>query len=143
MMNLHEIVADWLREHGYDGLVRIDYECGCGLDDLMPCSQPSEHCEAAYRRECVDCPDDTDCELQDGYRPGCWHLDKLGGPDADPNRSCSTCRWWEKLCSQRYCEPWPCSGCFGNPEHPKWEADHECAEEALDAALAALGEGES
>ena len=78
-MNLLEITASWLREHGYDGLVRTDFDCGCGLDDFMPCSQPPEHCEAAYRRECLGCPEDTHCEMQDGYRPGCWHLDKLGG----------------------------------------------------------------
>lgn len=37
-------------------------------------------------------------------------------------RTCQTCRWWEKLRSQRYCEPWPCMYCWDNPEHPNWEA---------------------
>jgi len=35
--NVEEIVAAWLREHGYDGLYTI--ACGCFLDDLIPCGE--------------------------------------------------------------------------------------------------------
>ena len=53
---LDEIIADWLKAHDYDGLYCFlgdDENCGCGLDDLMPCAQnngsPSvSECEAAY-----------------------------------------------------------------------------------------------
>ncbi len=34
-MKVPEIVADWLRSHGYDGLYTDD--CGCTLDDLAQC----------------------------------------------------------------------------------------------------------
>ena len=39
----------------------------------------------------------------------------------NPNRSCQTCRWWYTLRGQWYCQFAPCSGCYWNPEHPKWE----------------------
>ena len=35
-MTVQEIVKDYLEKCGYDGLCRDD--CGCGLDDFMPCS---------------------------------------------------------------------------------------------------------
>lgn len=47
--NVREIVAQWLRENHYDGLCNPDGECGCGLDDLMPCQCINEReCVCAY-----------------------------------------------------------------------------------------------
>lgn len=50
-MNIEEMVAESLKLHGYDGLFSEE-ECACLLDDLMPCEQPSEWCQAGYRKEC-------------------------------------------------------------------------------------------
>ena len=37
-MTLREILVDWLKSHGYDGLCNSDNDnCGCSLDDFMPC----------------------------------------------------------------------------------------------------------
>lgn len=36
-MTIAEIIADWLRAHGYDGLT--DGDCACELTDLLPCSR--------------------------------------------------------------------------------------------------------
>jgi len=41
--NIATIVAEWLRANGYDGLC-IPGECGCEIDDLMPCGSPNECC---------------------------------------------------------------------------------------------------
>jgi hypothetical protein len=53
-----EIVRQWLKEHGYDGLYSTAYDedgCGCELDDLFPCDGGSFSlcslpcCRAGYR----------------------------------------------------------------------------------------------
>ena len=48
---IREIVAAWLKEHGYDGLCNPDRECGCTLDDLIPCIDglDGETCQAGYK----------------------------------------------------------------------------------------------
>ena len=48
-MNIKEIVEKYLRENGFDGLVSEDYECGCELDDLMPCSEFNSDCQPGYK----------------------------------------------------------------------------------------------
>ena len=47
-MTLQQIVADGLRAGGFDGLCRSD--CGCRLDDLMPCNEPGIDCVAGHIR---------------------------------------------------------------------------------------------
>lgn len=52
MINLTDIIKDWLKEHGYDGLYNADEPCGCDLDDFMPCIEPDIYnCQPAYARE--------------------------------------------------------------------------------------------
>lgn len=46
---VQEILEDWLRCQGYDGLVSDGAECACQLDDLMPCSAPCDTCQPGYR----------------------------------------------------------------------------------------------
>ena len=46
-MNCREIVAAYLRGHGYEGLA--GEECGCVLDDLMPCEGGWRDCVPARR----------------------------------------------------------------------------------------------
>ena len=48
-MYCKDIIMDWLKEHGYDGLVSIDLECGCGFDDFIPCDDiDMDECEPGY-----------------------------------------------------------------------------------------------
>lgn len=55
------IVGAWLREHGYDGLYRE--ECGCLLDDLIPCGgEGIDDCMAGYRHPC-DCGGECDSHV--------------------------------------------------------------------------------
>jgi len=54
MLNVKDIVHRWLTEHGYDGLA--GEECGCILDDLMPCEESGGYCVAGMKVPC-------DCDL--------------------------------------------------------------------------------
>jgi len=47
-VNLREYVGGRLLEDGYDGLLNTGTDCGCRLDDLMPCGEPGENCEPGY-----------------------------------------------------------------------------------------------
>lgn len=47
-MTVREIVKEYLREHGFNGLCSEDGECGCGIDDLFPCGDVSG-CTAVHR----------------------------------------------------------------------------------------------
>lgn len=47
-MTVKNIIVDWLRANGYDGLCDPPNECGCKLDDLIPCASPCDTCMAGY-----------------------------------------------------------------------------------------------
>ena len=49
---VREIVQEWLRTNGYDGL--CDVECGCEIDDLMPCLEDCGHCVPGYAATWID-----------------------------------------------------------------------------------------
>jgi len=65
-MNLREIVAEWLKEHGHDGLYYDN--CGCKIDDLMPCDEPNIDCKAG---KIVPCPGPEICEAGGDCD---WHI---------------------------------------------------------------------
>ena len=68
--NVREIVAEWLKANGFDGL--YGYDCGCTVDDLMPCSSEGlERCEAGYKTKCdpEHCAADGDCDFHIGPAP--------------------------------------------------------------------------
>lgn len=51
-MNIRNIVKNWLIDNDYDGLSNLDLECGCTLDDLMPCEICDQfNCQAGYIRK--------------------------------------------------------------------------------------------
>ena len=53
-MKCKEIIKDYLKEHGFDGLFNRDGECGCEGD--APCdSGELPDCEPAYWRDCETC----------------------------------------------------------------------------------------
>ena len=54
MKKAYDIIQDWLRDHGYDGLCEPDSECGCSIDELAPCCCTIQDCVPAYR---VACPE--------------------------------------------------------------------------------------
>ena len=64
-MTVREIMAIWLQEHGYDGLCA--YECGCKVDDLMPCTDGGQECEPGHITAC-------DCDSEWGYDGERYHI---------------------------------------------------------------------
>lgn len=48
-MNVIDIVTQYLKDNGYDGLVEDTGECGCELSDLMPCEIYSQGCRAGHK----------------------------------------------------------------------------------------------
>jgi hypothetical protein len=50
-MNVREIVKEWLEKNGYSGLYD-ESECGCAIDDLMPCDGPYSECMPGYKGNC-------------------------------------------------------------------------------------------
>ena len=53
LRKISDIVRWYLKENGYDGLYYE--ECGCEIDDLFPCGEPSLSCAAGYRNNCETC----------------------------------------------------------------------------------------
>jgi len=54
-MKVIDIVANYLRDNGYDGLVHCEGLCGCGIEDLYPCQgEDFAECEPGYKVPC-DC----------------------------------------------------------------------------------------
>lgn len=68
--NIREIVNEWLKVNGYEGLAGDD--CGCEVDDLMPCDEPDViHCVAGHK---IPCPDGDDCEYRFAPDSIHWHM---------------------------------------------------------------------
>lgn len=54
-MNVKEIVRKYLEDNGFSGLYNSDdFDCCCGIDDLMDCDEPRPDCHPGYRQKC-DC----------------------------------------------------------------------------------------
>ena len=53
-ISCYEIVLNYLKENGYDGLYDPEYPCGCSIhNDFMPCDSESFNrmeCLAGYKR---------------------------------------------------------------------------------------------
>jgi hypothetical protein len=67
--NVAEIVIDYLKRNGYDGLCNND--CGCDFDKFMPCDCPCSDCEPAHKvlckeKDCDDCADNGCVSFYDG-----------------------------------------------------------------------------
>jgi hypothetical protein len=46
-MTVKEIVLQYLKDNGYDGLYYED-QCGCSLDHFMPCGGEREECRPGH-----------------------------------------------------------------------------------------------
>ena len=85
-MNVKDIVIDYLEKNGYDGLCNPSIECGCGLDDFIPCGEMGQNCEAAYKTDCETCYEATGKTCDDQWefifdnfsKVKCWEERKGG-----------------------------------------------------------------
>ena len=66
-MEVKDIVEQYLKANGYDGLYNPVGECGCEIGDLAPCCEHQMHCEAAHKVPCTgaECDWGGDCK---------WHM---------------------------------------------------------------------
>ena len=58
-----DIVADYLKEHGFDGL--YSEVCGCRLEGLISCDDSyCADCQPGYAITCDECTRHDDCEYE-------------------------------------------------------------------------------
>jgi len=48
-MNVHQIVAKYLTDNGYDGLCNPEQECGCHISNLFPCDSNPSQCQPGHK----------------------------------------------------------------------------------------------
>lgn len=53
---IKELISAGLKAGGFDGLFNSFLDCACVIDDLMPCGNNCDNCEAGYIIRC-DCRD--------------------------------------------------------------------------------------
>lgn len=62
--SLYEVIKDYLKKIGADGLCNPDADCGCDINDLAPCECIDlQNCVPAKKRICANCPERNNCEL--------------------------------------------------------------------------------
>jgi Fe2+ or Zn2+ uptake regulation protein len=84
---VREIVRQYLQDHGYHGLCNPALECGCGIDDLMPCDSNPFGCQPA--RHAVNEYGEAEYVLDDRpIGPVCDGLKALKEVEAKHRRSC-------------------------------------------------------
>ena len=57
-MTVKEIVEKYLKENKFEGL--YSSECGCDIEDLMPCGSLIDKCIPGHRKDCGKCIDPCD-----------------------------------------------------------------------------------
>lgn len=80
-IEVEQIISDYLKANGYDGLVCEGEKCGCQLGDLAPCGEMRLDCAAAHK---VQQPDgaEYDFMMYEGKKSDC-HECNHGGHNAE------------------------------------------------------------
>jgi len=58
-----DIVDQYLRANGFDGLFSDNGKCGCVVDDLAPCGELQQDCRAGYMMVGCDCGEGHDYHI--------------------------------------------------------------------------------
>jgi len=75
-MTAKDIIIKYLKENGYDGLCDGD-QCGCGINDTFPCDCiDGDNCQPAYKRYCINCDFNDDCDIKEEAEGFCFHTEK-------------------------------------------------------------------
>ena len=62
--SLSEVIVNYLKEIGADGLCNPEAECACDIDDLAPCDCIDlQDCVPARKKTCANCPERDNCSL--------------------------------------------------------------------------------
>jgi len=67
-MNVEDIISEYLKENGYDGLYNSDGPCGCAVGDLAPCCSLNMDCEPGHKRQGCSCGEGCNWEIWPGKR---------------------------------------------------------------------------
>jgi hypothetical protein len=76
-MNVFEIVGNYLKDNGYDGLMDTEDICACSSDDVAQCGKLEKRCVPAYLHK-IDCS----CGCKDD--PVYGHLDAYSAEKVKP-----------------------------------------------------------
>jgi hypothetical protein len=52
---VYEILEQAIRAAGGQGLCNPEIDCGCGLDDLVPCESDPSFCQIGFEVRCEKC----------------------------------------------------------------------------------------
>lgn len=65
-MTCLDIIIEYLKAHGFDGLVNEDLECGCVLEDLQPCASDMSECKPGHKVAGCTCGEGCDFHIKSG-----------------------------------------------------------------------------
>ena len=65
-MTVIEIVCEYLKREGFDGLYNVDGECGCLIAHMEPCEEMRSDCKPGYKHPCIggDCDGDYEWSIE-------------------------------------------------------------------------------
>jgi hypothetical protein len=75
-MTVKQIITEYLKTKGYDGLLNKDFNCSCDMENLLVCCDCDGevvNCRAAYKVKCdrEKCKIKKNCNVCDGEVVNC------------------------------------------------------------------------
>jgi len=67
MKTVKEIITEYVKIAGGDGLYNPDVGCGCDIDDFCPCGEWFGDCVPAKKIPCSECMDIRPCVIQEDW----------------------------------------------------------------------------
>jgi hypothetical protein len=62
MKTVKEIVFEYIKNNGYDGLCYPDMRCGCTVEDDIPCGENFQDCIPGHKVHCNECNEQNNCD---------------------------------------------------------------------------------